>query len=165
MWIPQFLRGVFPNWMIWLSHLTDCGLLWSSCGIQVSFRPPSGFRQILLLFCFGKPLSGAHLHKNWGTAIWACISWKPGPIKGHYSCHFFFLVPSWMALKCILAEGAIALLVTLSGSALFASWKLLQFPSRLIVKVIRAIFKRASAQSDNTCKGNKGNTFIPGFRV
>ena len=34
---------------------------------------------------------------------------------------FFFLVPSWMALKCILAEGAIALLVTLSGSALFAS--------------------------------------------
>ena len=50
-------------------------------------------------------------------------------------------------LVLILAEGAIALLVTLSGSALFASWKLLQFPSRLIVKVIRAIFKRASAQS------------------
>ena len=48
--------------------------------------------------------------------------------------------------RSILAEGAIALLVTLSGSALFASWKLLQFPSRLIVKVIRAIFKRASAQ-------------------
>ena len=46
----------------------------------------------------------------------------------------------------ILAEGAIALLVTLSGSALFASWKLLQFPSRLIVKVIRAIFMGASAQ-------------------
>ena len=58
----------------------------------------------------------------------------------------FDCCPLWVPLLCILAEGAIALLVTLSGSALFASWKLLQFPSRLIVKVIRAIFKRASAQ-------------------
>jgi hypothetical protein len=32
------------------------------------------------------------------------------------------------------------------GDALFASWKLLQFPSSLIVKVILAIFRRASAQ-------------------
>ena len=47
---------------------------------------------------------------------------------------------------CILAEGAIALSVTLSGGALFASWKLLQFPSSLIVKVILAIFMGASAQ-------------------
>ena len=46
----------------------------------------------------------------------------------------------------ILAEGAVALPVTLSGGALFASWKLLQFPSSLIVKVILAIFMRASAQ-------------------
>lgn len=46
----------------------------------------------------------------------------------------------------ILAEGAIALSVTLSGGALFASWKLLQFPSSLIVKVILAIFSGASAQ-------------------
>ena len=46
----------------------------------------------------------------------------------------------------ILAEGAIALSVTLSGGALFASWKLLQFPSSLIVKVILAIFMGASAQ-------------------
>ena len=46
----------------------------------------------------------------------------------------------------ILAEGAIALSVTLSGGALFASGKLLQFPSSLIVKVILAIFMRASAQ-------------------
>ena len=48
--------------------------------------------------------------------------------------------------QAILAEGAIALPVTLSGGALFASWKLLQFLSRLIVKVIRVIFMRASAQ-------------------
>ena len=46
----------------------------------------------------------------------------------------------------ILAEGAIALSVTHSGGALFASWKLLQFPSSLIVKVILAIFMGASAQ-------------------
>ena len=46
----------------------------------------------------------------------------------------------------ILAEGAIALSVTLSGGALFASWKLLQFPSSLIVKVILAIFMGASVQ-------------------
>ena len=50
------------------------------------------------------------------------------------------------AFLSILAEGAIALSVTLSGGALFASWKLLQFPSSLIVKVILAIFRRASAQ-------------------
>ena len=66
--------------------------------------------------------------------------------KRHYVC-FFEICPSGKSASLlILAEGAIALLVTLSGSALFASWKLLQFPSRLIVKVIRAIFKRASAQ-------------------
>ena len=46
----------------------------------------------------------------------------------------------------ILAEGAIALSVTLSGGVLFASWKLLQFPSSLIVKVILAIFMGALAQ-------------------
>ena len=50
------------------------------------------------------------------------------------------------ACLAILAEGAIALSVTLSGGALFASWKLLQFPSSLIVKVILAIFMGASAQ-------------------
>ena len=67
-------------------------------------------------------------------------------LKGNYvspsAINWHCFATSWL----ILAEGAIALLVTLSGSALFASWKLLQFPSRLIVKVIRAIFKRASAQ-------------------
>ena len=36
--------------------------------------------------------------------------------------------------------------VTLSGGVLFASWKLFQFPSSLIVKVILAIFTGASAQ-------------------
>ena len=46
----------------------------------------------------------------------------------------------------ILAEGAIAVPVTLSGGVLFASWKLFQFLSSLIVKVILAIFMRASAQ-------------------
>ena len=49
-------------------------------------------------------------------------------------------------LKCILAEGARVLSVTLSGSALFASWELLQFPSSLIVKVIFAICMWALAQ-------------------
>jgi len=46
----------------------------------------------------------------------------------------------------ILAEGAIALSVTLSGGALFASGKLLLLPSSLTVKVILAIFMRALAQ-------------------
>lgn len=41
--------------------------------------------------------------------------------------------------------------MTLSGGALFASWKLLQFPSSLIVKVILAIFTRASAQQIYYC--------------
>ena len=49
-------------------------------------------------------------------------------------------------ITSILAEGAIALSVTLSGGALFASWKLLQFLSSLTVKVILAIFMWASAQ-------------------
>jgi len=50
----------------------------------------------------------------------------------------------------ILAEGAMTLPVTLSGGVLFASWKLLQFPSSLIVKVILAIFTGASAQRTPT---------------
>ena len=50
----------------------------------------------------------------------------------------------------ILAEGAIALSVTLSGGALFASWKLLQFPSSLIVKVILAIFRRGFGPTTST---------------
>lgn len=54
-----------------------------------------------------------------------------------------------MTMYNILAEGAIALSVTLSGGALFASWKLLQFPSSLIVKVILAIFSGASAQQSH----------------
>ena len=59
---------------------------------------------------------------------------------------FLTKTPTSAAHLCILAEGAIALPVTLSGGVLFASWKLLQFPSSLIVKVILAIFMRASAQ-------------------
>ena len=59
---------------------------------------------------------------------------------------FYLLVGFALTIPSILAEGAIALSVTLSGGALFASWKLLQFPSSLIVKVILAIFRRASAQ-------------------
>ena len=51
-----------------------------------------------------------------------------------------------MEVIFILAEGAMTLPVTLSGGVLFASWKLLQFLSSLIVKVILAIFMRASAQ-------------------
>ena len=42
-----------------------------------------------------------------------------------------------MALYGILAEGAIALAVALSGGALFASGKLLRFPSSTIVKVMK----------------------------
>ena len=48
--------------------------------------------------------------------------------------------------RFILAEGAIALSVTLSGGALFANGKLSQFPLSLIVKVIPALFMQASAQ-------------------
>ena len=47
----------------------------------------------------------------------------------------------------ILAEGAIALSVTLSGGALVANLKLFQVLSSLIVKVILAICMRASDQS------------------
>ena len=46
----------------------------------------------------------------------------------------------------ILAEGAIAPSVTLSGGALFASCKLFQFPSNLIVKVILGICIGGAAQ-------------------
>ena len=55
-------------------------------------------------------------------------------------------IDAYPAIMGILAEGAITLSVTLSGGVLFASWKLLQFLSSLIVKVILAIFSRASAQ-------------------
>jgi len=59
----------------------------------------------------------------------------------------FYPILCWFGYKSvILAEGAIALPVTLSGGVLFASWKLLQFPSSLIVKVILAIFMGALAQ-------------------
>ena len=54
-------------------------------------------------------------------------------------------------LSDIPAEGARAPSVTLSGGALFASLKLLQFPSSLIVKVILAICMRALAQQ--LCRG------------
>ena len=57
-----------------------------------------------------------------------------------------YIYVSWLRELAILAEGAIALSVTHSGGVLFASWKLLQFPSSLIVKVILAIFMGASAQ-------------------
>ena len=56
----------------------------------------------------------------------------------------------------ILAEGAIALSVTLSEGALFASGKLLQFPSSLIVKVILAFFMGASAQQYSNFVGRYG---------
>ena len=89
--------------------------------------------------------------KHWEAmryALFSCsyLKWFWNDFLEHpvFKYHLQTLLPS--ALTFILAEGAIALLVTLSGSALFASWKLLQFPSRLIVKVIRAIFRRASAQ-------------------
>ena len=61
-------------------------------------------------------------------------------------CILWIIWQSSLIWFVILAEGAVALPVTLSGGALFASWKLLQFPSSLIVKVILAIFMRASAQ-------------------
>ena len=64
-------------------------------------------------------------------------------VPAHIFCK---LSASNLVKDAILAEGARALSVTLSGGALFASWKLLQFPSSLIVKVILAIFRRASAQ-------------------
>ena len=62
------------------------------------------------------------------------------------SCKKKSTKPNLKPLVNILAEGAIALSVTLSGGALFASWKLLQFLSSLNVKFILAIFMRASAQ-------------------
>ena len=58
-----------------------------------------------------------------------------------------------MPMCHILAEGAIALSVTLSGGALFASSKLFQFLSSLIVKVILAIFMGASAPHVDTHRG------------
>jgi len=64
----------------------------------------------------------------------------------HPCAHCQYDVSGLWGKWTILAEGAIALSVTLSGGALFASWKLLQFPSSLIVKVILAIFMGASAQ-------------------
>ena len=67
--------------------------------------------------------------------------WDPAPLT-----KFWKMWKPSNHKRCILAEGAIALSVTLSGGALFASWKLLQFPSSLIVKIILAIFMRASAQ-------------------
>ena len=76
-------------------------------------------------------------------------------LKGNYvspsAINWHCFATSWL----ILAEGAIALLVTLSGSALFASWKLLQFLSSLIVKVILAIFMRASAQQEQPKEGEE----------
>ena len=56
------------------------------------------------------------------------------------------LLTSFTKFYYILAEGAIALSVTLSGGALFANGKLSQFPLSLIVKVIPALFMQASAQ-------------------
>jgi hypothetical protein len=50
----------------------------------------------------------------------------------------------------ILAEGAIALSVTLCGGALFATRKLFKFPSSLVAKVIPANFMWASAQQSGT---------------
>jgi hypothetical protein len=89
-------------------------------------------------------------------AIWNFSSWKCLVVR---SDHMHWLHPEWCMRKTaslvILAEGAIALSVTLSGGALFASWKLLQFPSRLIVKVIRAIFRRASAQPNMKTRRRK----------
>ena len=67
-------------------------------------------------------------------------------------------IRTWNAhATTILAEGAIALPVTLSGGVLFASWKLLQFPSSLIVKVILAIFMGASAQYEYLIKWRWNN--------
>ena len=72
-------------------------------------------------------------------------TWRIQKLKATPHVHWFCrLLFGHMAI--ILAEGAIALSVTHSGGALFASWKLFQFPSSLIVKVILAIFMGASAQ-------------------
>ena len=57
--------------------------------------------------------------------------WKVWHMRGVVGVHLVFCA-SWIhQAVVILAEGAIALSVTLSGDALFASWKLLQFPSSL----------------------------------
>ena len=76
------------------------------------------------------------------TYIFSLFGW----VKSHVQRHGQKLTSVFFMFLIILAEGAIALSVTLSGGALFASWKLLQFPSSLIVKVILAIFMGASAQ-------------------
>ena len=78
------------------------------------------------------------------TYIFSLFGW----VKSHVQRHGQKLTSVFFMFLIILAEGAIALSVTLSGGALFASWKLLQFPSSLIVKVILAIFMGASAQQD-----------------
>ena len=54
----------------------------------------------------------------------------------------------WLVVAAvgILAEGAIAWSMTLCGGVLFASWKLLQFPSSCSLVDSLAIFDRASAQ-------------------
>ena len=54
-------------------------------------------------------------------------------------------MPEFPPTTGILVEGAIALPVTHGGGVLFASWKLFQFLSSLIVKVILAIFMWALA--------------------
>ena len=98
------------------------------------------------------------LGSNWDNACWwgglhiswmwqvSCSSESWHKLSTFWRCKVqvsYEIIHAW---GVILAEGAIALSVTLSGGALFASWKLLQFLSSLIVKVILAIFSWASAQ-------------------
>ena len=79
-------------------------------------------------------------------ALALLIPYCQGAARKQRFSHQILSVCKVKAVWPILAEGAIALSVTLSGGALFASWKLLQFLSSLIVKVILAIFSWASAQ-------------------
>ena len=84
--------------------------------------------------------TGLKILRLWGYFLGSFRHLKVGCYHGRTT----LLVLEFQTI--ILAEGAIALPVTLSGGALFASWKLFQFPSSLAVKVILAIFMWASAQ-------------------
>ena len=98
-----------------------------------------------------------------GPCVWRCTRWPAGagcrPVPGRASEGAPGGRPVPVAGRCRpvpgrASEGAGCRPVPVggrcrlpaSGGALFASWKLLQFPSSLIVKVILAIFTRASAQ-------------------
>ena len=135
MWLPEFLRDPWVPTIARCVCVCVCVCLFVSVCVYVCVVCVVKFVVWVAACCwydglgivfaaaFGLRVAGDPQWCEWGST--------------HHLDHSYI---------CILAEGAIALSVTLSGGALFASWKLLQFPSSLIVKVILAIFSGASAQ-------------------